>query len=48
VSPSLLTRANPPATANANGAGIARFPGRSAEKYKHKQGFRLTRFYPGE
>jgi hypothetical protein len=32
VSPSLLTRANPPATGNANGAGIARFPGRSAEK----------------
>jgi hypothetical protein len=31
VSPSLLTRANPPATAHANGAGIARFPGRSAE-----------------
>jgi hypothetical protein len=34
VSPSLLTRANPPcaATANSNGAGIARFPDRSAEK----------------
>jgi hypothetical protein len=34
VSPSLLTRANPPctATANSNGVGVARFPGRSAEK----------------
>jgi hypothetical protein len=33
VSPSLLTRANPPcAAANSNGAGIARFPDRSAEK----------------
>jgi hypothetical protein len=32
VSPSLLTRANPPAPANANGAGVTRFPGRSAEK----------------
>jgi hypothetical protein len=32
VSPSLLTRANPPAAANANGAGVTRFPGRSAEK----------------
>src|SRR3982074_2200020 len=31
-SPSLLTRANPPATANANGAGITRFPGRSDEE----------------
>ena len=32
VSPSLLTRANSPAAANANGAGVTRFPGRSLEK----------------
>jgi hypothetical protein len=32
VSPSLLTRANPPTTANPNGAAVARFPGRHAEK----------------
>jgi len=34
VSPSLLTRAHPPCTvtANSNGAGVAPYPGRSAEK----------------
>lgn len=33
VPPSLLTRANPPtATANSNGAGVARFPDRSAKR----------------
>ena len=32
VSPSLLIRANPPATANANDGSIARFPDRSAEE----------------
>jgi hypothetical protein len=34
VSPSLLTKANPPSTVTANldGAGVVRFPDRSAEK----------------
>jgi hypothetical protein len=34
VSPSLLTKANPPCTANpnSNGAGVVRFPDRSAER----------------